>query len=402
MTEAAVEAFHAALRDDDAEQLYDRAPCGYLSTAPDGMIVKVNQTFLTWTGYERGELVGHRTFAQLLAPGGRIYHETHYAPLLRMQGSVREIALDIVTASGERLPVLVNSVLEVDDAGVPRVVRTAVFDATSRREYERELLRAKDAAEESELRARRLAQTLQETLIPPAPPVIPGLDVGAVYRPAGDGEEVGGDFYDVFQVSHGDWVAVIGDVCGKGVDAAVVTALVRYTVRAFAVQEPRPSAVLRSLNDVLLTHDTDRFCTVGLVRLREQDGTWTAVVSTGGHPLALRLSRDAPPTTFGRPGALLGALPDPELYDDEITLCGGDGLLLYTDGVTEGRRGDAFFEESGLYATLSRCPTSPASGLAQCVVDDVVSFQHDRPRDDIAVVVILVPDDDAPRVTRLE
>src|SRR5688572_33178999 len=108
--EDALKAFYGALIN-DAEELYDRAPCGYLTTAPDGTIVKVNQTFLAWTGYRRDELVGRRCLSDLLTPGGRIYHETHYSPMLQMQGSVREIALEIVTAEGKRIPALINSVL---------------------------------------------------------------------------------------------------------------------------------------------------------------------------------------------------------------------------------------------------------------------------------------------------
>jgi PAS domain S-box-containing protein len=133
-----------------AEELYDGAPCGYLSTLPDGLIVRVNETLLSWTGYSRDELVGRRRFAELLSPGGRIYHETHYAPLLRMQRAVREIAVEMVRADGSRIPVLVNSVMLLDEAGRPRVVRTTVFDATERKEYERELLRARQRAEQAD------------------------------------------------------------------------------------------------------------------------------------------------------------------------------------------------------------------------------------------------------------
>src|SRR3954453_11288699 len=290
--QAASEAFYAALLHDDPERLYERAPCGYLSTTPDGTIVKSNATFLDLTGYRREELVGRRTFAELLTPGGRIYHETHYAPMLRMQEAVGELALAMVCAHGERLPVLVNPALERTPEGAPRVVRIAVFDATHRREYERELLRAKQRAEQSETRAQALARTLQATLIPPSAPVVPGLDMSAGYRPAGDGEEVGGDFYDVFQISDGDWVVALGDVCGKGVEAAVVTALVRYTLRALTVQLDAPSAVLHSLNDVLLEQGSDRFCTVVLVRLRHDGDAWSATISAGGHPLPLHLATD--------------------------------------------------------------------------------------------------------------
>jgi PAS domain S-box-containing protein len=127
-----------------AEDLYERAPCGYLSATPDGSLVRVNETFLRWTGYSREQLVGVKRFQDLLTPGARIYHETHYAPLLRMQGSVREIAVDVVCADRRRLPVLINSVLLTDSGGEPRMVRTTLFDATERKSYERELLAARD------------------------------------------------------------------------------------------------------------------------------------------------------------------------------------------------------------------------------------------------------------------
>jgi PAS domain S-box-containing protein len=130
--------------EETAQDLYEHAPCGYLSTAPDGTIVRVNATLLRWLGYRAEELVGRKRFQDLLSVGARIYHETHYAPMLRMQGAVREIAVDLVAADGRRLPALVNSVLLTDAEGNPRVVRTTVFDATERHLYERELLAARD------------------------------------------------------------------------------------------------------------------------------------------------------------------------------------------------------------------------------------------------------------------
>jgi PAS domain S-box-containing protein len=136
------------LFEENVEDLYDNAPCGYLSALPGGLIVKVNQTFLSWTGYRREDLVGRRRFQDLLTAGGRIFHETHYAPLLRMQGAVREIAVDVVCADGRRLPALINSVLKNDEEGTPLLVRTTVFNATDRKEYERELLRERQRAEQ--------------------------------------------------------------------------------------------------------------------------------------------------------------------------------------------------------------------------------------------------------------
>jgi phosphoserine phosphatase RsbU/P len=373
---------------DDAESLYDRAPCGYLSTAPDGTIVRVNQTFLDWTGFERAALVGRRSFASLLTAGGRIYHETHYAPMLRLQGAVREIALEIVRVDGTRLPALVNSVADRDPTGAVVAVRTAVFDATERREYERELVRARRRAEESEARANALARTLQQTLIPPALPRVPGLEIAAAYRPAGTGEEVGGDFYDVFQVGLGDWVVVAGDVCGKGVDAAVVTAIARHTVRAATVHSPDPRETLATLNEVLLGASTDRFCTVVLVRLRLVDGRWTATVSVGGHPLPL-LARRGGVVTVGRPGTTLGVFAAATLHDVDVALETGDLLVLFTDGVTEGRHGDRWYGDER-FAGLVAASTS-ADGLVETVLDDVVDFQGGLPRDDIVIVAIRVP-----------
>lgn len=381
---------HEALLEDDPEQLYDRAPCGYLSTTPDGLIVKVNQTLLTWTGLEREDLVGRRTFSELLTVGGRIYHETHYAPQLRMAGAARAIALDMRTADGEVLPVLVNAVLEREPDGEPRVVRVVVFDATDRRAYERELLRAKERAEESETRARRLAETLQQTLIPPLPPVVPGLDVAAAFRPAGLGAEVGGDFYDVFQVDVDDWVVALGDVCGKGVEAAVVTALVRYTVRAVSVQTPDPAEALERLDQVLLAHGSGRFCTAVVARLRRQRGTWTAMVSLGGHPRPLLLRRQASPEQVGRPGTVVGVFDGVDRVETEVRLEPGEGLVLYTDGVTEGRRGRELYGDARLLRLLEGRDGDAAS-VADAILDDVLDFQDGAPRDDVAIVVVRVP-----------
>lgn len=387
---SAADGFREALLEDDPVQLYERAPCGYLSTAPDGTIVKVNETFLAWTGYASEELVGRRTFAQLLTAGGRIYHETHYAPMLRMQDGVREIALDLVKADGGRLPVLVNAVLERDRQGEPAVVRVAVFDATDRREYERELLRARQRAEESETRARALALTLQQTLIPPLAPHVPGLDVAAAYRPAGDGEEVGGDFYDIFQIGTDDWVVALGDVCGKGAEAAVVTALVRYTIRAVSVQRRGAADTLHVVNEVLLRHDTNRFCTIVLLRLRRDGDGWAVTVASAGHPLPLLLTPEAPPVQVGEPGALSGVFEAARTHDTELLLQPGAALLIYTDGVTEARADAGFYGAARLVELAGR-PFRSADELTSAVLEDVLGFQAGSPRDDIALVVVRVP-----------
>jgi PAS domain S-box-containing protein len=133
----------------DYEDLYEHAPCGYISTLPDGMLVKANHTFCAWLGYERADLVGRKRLQELLPVAGKIYYETHYLPLLRMQGYVNEIAFDLVCRDGQRLPVLLNTVDRRDENGVPVVCRTTIFGSTDRRQYERELQLARTKAEQA-------------------------------------------------------------------------------------------------------------------------------------------------------------------------------------------------------------------------------------------------------------
>jgi PAS domain S-box-containing protein len=133
--------------EETAEELYEHAPCGYLSVLPDGTIVRVNQTLLNWTGYSRESLLG-RSLRDLLPVPARVFYETHYDPLLRMQGFIREMALDLVCAGGTLLPILVNAVQQRDSLGRPLMTQTTIFDATERRTYERELLHARRRAEQ--------------------------------------------------------------------------------------------------------------------------------------------------------------------------------------------------------------------------------------------------------------
>jgi PAS domain S-box-containing protein len=137
-----------ALLEESAEDLYEHAPCGYLSTLPDGTIVRVNHTLVEWTGVPREVLLNDAKFQGLLTVGSRIYYETHYAPLLRMQGFANEIALEVVREDGRTLPVLVNSRQKRDAAGTPLFNRITLFDWTDRRRYERELLFARRKAEQ--------------------------------------------------------------------------------------------------------------------------------------------------------------------------------------------------------------------------------------------------------------
>ena len=230
------------LLDESADDLFETAPCGYLTTALDGSILRVNRTFEELAGRKRDELLGTR-FQDLLTPGGRIYHETHYAPLLRMQGSVREIAIEIVRSDGSNVPAFVNAVVRHDNAGQPRVIRTTVFDATDRRRYEQELLKARRREHEVALELQRglLAGALREG---------EGIEVGVAYRPAERGLEVGGDWYDAFWLEEGETLAiVVGDVVGRGLGAAATMGQLRSALRALASTGFEPGPLLEALSE---------------------------------------------------------------------------------------------------------------------------------------------------------
>ena len=180
----------------------------------------------------------------------------------------------------------------------------------------------------------RAAKTLQASLLPPQLPVVPGIDVASLFLPAIAGYEVGGDFYDVFELDDGRWVALVGDVCGKGLEAAALTGLARHTLRAVA-NAKRPSEALGELNRALLRERIDgRFCTVALAMLEtsEDDGT-RVTVAVGGHPLPQHVSRTGAAASVGRHGTLLGVAETVSLEDDTVTLGPGEALVLFTDGI---------------------------------------------------------------------
>ena len=380
--------FVDALIEDDPEELYETAPCGYVSTTVDGMITKANRTFLTWTGYHADDIRYRQRFQTMLPIGDRIFYETHFAPSLTMQGTVREIAVELVTASGERLPVLLNAALKTDGDGQPSAIRIAVFDARERRIYERELVAAREAAERSAAESRALAETLQRTLLPPTAPRIPGLDVGGAYRPAGDGTVVGGDFYDVFEIGDDAWGVTLGDVCGKGAPAAVITALARYTLRAEAVRSSSPSVVLGGLHDALVRADGTSFCTVLYTRVVITADGAQLTLSAGGHHLPVLVPSDGTIGEAGRSGSLLGMLGPPRLHDSTIDLGPGDALVLYTDGVIEARRNGDFFGEDRLHRVLADQRGRSAQEIADTVAGAAIAFQDGVTSDDIAVVVL--------------
>ncbi|MFF0967098.1 PP2C family protein-serine/threonine phosphatase [Streptomyces sp. NPDC003703] len=387
----------AALLEDSAADLYENAPCGYLSTLLDGQIAKVNKTLLDWLGYRREDLVGRRRFSDLLTVGGKLYHETHFAPLLSLQGGVGGIALELRAADGSRLPVLVTSTVKTGDDGQPLLIRTTVTDARDRRAYETELLRARQEADRERDRLKVLTATLQRTLLPPALDDVPGLDVAAHYHIA-SADEVGGDFYDLFPLAHGTWGLFLGDVCGKGAAAAAVTSLARYTLRAAAVYDPDPAAVLGNLNTVLNQkhHGTDpRFCTVifGLLTPDGDEGAFQITLASGGHPPAVLMRADGSADHLHTPGGqLIGVLPHAHIATTTVRLDPGDTLLLYTDGLTEAhtdRSGGRYGDEALLDFARSLAPATASDTIR--ALSDLLDDLGTGLDDDTAVLAVHVP-----------
>lgn len=340
-----------------SEDLFENAPCGYLLASPDGTIVRVNQTLLDWTGRRRDEVVGRR-FADLLSAGGRIYHETHYAPLLKMQGAVREIALEIVRADGSRMPVLVNSTLVEDAAGVPAEIRTTVFGATARREYERELLRARDREQEARERAevlqrtmgrlaeenaelyereRGVARTLQASLLAGDPPRDPRFSIAAHYVPAIDTLEVGGDWHDAIRLDDDRVAIVVGDVVGRGIDAAATMGQLRSAIRALAGTRLTPARLLDHLDTFVAQVESAWMAT--LVYAEVDLGHGHLRYACAGHLPPLLIQPGEPPCLLweGRSTPLGARQGGAVRVDGELTLRPGSRLLLFSDGLVERR-----------------------------------------------------------------
>lgn len=240
-----------------------------------------------------------------------------------------------------------------------------------------------------------LAQTLQESLLPPRLPEIPGLEVAARYVAGRTGTEVLGDFFDVFPSVRGCWGIVVGDVCGKGVPAAKSTALARYTLRAEAHRETRPRLILAALNQALLEWLTDdpRFLTAIYATVRPTRAGASVQISSAGHPLALVRRADGRVQTFGRPGTLLGLLPEPELFDSRRLLRAGDSLILVTDGITEARSHPdrELYGEERLRDCIAGLGEASAAWMADAIQQAALAFSGEGHSDDTVALVLKIP-----------
>jgi len=234
-----------------------------------------------------------------------------------------------------------------------------------------------------------IAQTLQRSLLPPALPRIPGTDISARYVPAGQGVDVGGDFYDVFGTGRKTWTIAIGDVTGKGVEAATVTSLARHTIRTAAMTTSRPSEILGILNQALLEDPSvERFCTAVVATVTPKFGRVHVTLSCGGHPHPYVIRGDGTIEEVDVAGTLLGFMPNVPLADAKLELQFGDKLVLYTDGVTDVRiRGRTTGEEE-FVKLLEQCAKRGSESTTDYITRQVIEKQGGRPSDDIALVVI--------------
>jgi sigma-B regulation protein RsbU (phosphoserine phosphatase) len=246
--------------------------------------------------------------------------------------------------------------------------------------------------------AERMARSLQESLLPPRLPAIAGAEVAALYRPASS-SEVGGDFYDVFELGDEGWALVIGDVSGKGAGAAAVTALARHTIRTAFLASSDPAAVLATLNRAMFVGlgggDPGHFCTVLLATMRPAAEGFALTVSTAGHPPALLLRDQRPPEELAAAGGPpVGWHADAPFGTVEAALAPGDALVLYTDGLSEARTADGLLGADGLAALLDGQWGISATELAQRLTQ-ALSADGIAVRDDAAAIVLRVNPSDA-------
>jgi sigma-B regulation protein RsbU (phosphoserine phosphatase) len=319
-------------------------------------------------------------------------------PLVRGGLGIRfHAAAPITTAGGQRLGTV--NVLDTRPRRPTGDQLDALQDlaALAMEELDLRLSALRTVAAERARRAdaERLARTLQRTLLPPALPTVPGLHAAAAYHTASP-DEVGGDFYDLFPLDNGRWGLFIGDVCGKGADAAALTSLTRYTLRAAAIYDPEPCTVLTNLDTVLKGEQQDggpRHCTALFGVLEPAaGGGFTVTLAGGGHPPALALRADGtvePISTMG--GQLIGLLPEPRFVRTTTRLAPGEALLLYTDGLVEARTPDGdMLGQERLARHLAATGTPSADHLLH-TVDGLLGSLGPGVGDDTALLALSVP-----------
>ncbi|MEU3223090.1 SpoIIE family protein phosphatase [Streptomyces sp. NPDC006976] len=345
-------------------------------------------------------------------PGARVWsapseaaHEAALRTSMRSIGAGEQGGLD----SGTRTTLATAAAVGGETVVLPLVARNRVIGMLtlgkpSDDHFRQEILelaedlsrRAALALDNARLYSERTAisQSLQRSLLPPGLPTVPNVEVDVIYRAAGEGNEVGGDFYDVFPIRDGAYGFAIGDVCGTGPEAAAVTGLARHALRLLAREGFGGPAVLERLNAAILDEGSrSRFLTLLYGELwPQEDGSALLKVVCAGHPLPLRLRQDGSVEPAADPQPLLGVLEDLELYEQTLTLEPGDVLLCVTDGVTERREGTRMLGDDGLAEVLAHCTGLTAGAVAARILRAVERFAADPPSDDMAILTMRVPE----------
>jgi len=233
-----------------------------------------------------------------------------------------------------------------------------------------------------------VARALQSSLLPPSLPAIPGASVTARYQAAGEGNEVGGDFYHVFQVDADAWWFAIGDVSGKGPEAAAIAGLARHTLRALALQERSPGGLLTTLHEMLTLSDGHgEFCTVCCALLQPDGRGARLSIACGGHPPPIIRRADGVTEVANATGPLLGMPVELAFVEQSLELAPGDLFVLYTDGVTEAHhRNQPMFGQERLIDVIRQAPAD-VDAVADAILAAVTAYGPSEPRDDVAVVV---------------
>ncbi|MBS4009461.1 MAG: SpoIIE family protein phosphatase [Roseovarius sp.] len=372
-------------------RLFDHAPLGILLADPTGTVRAANPASADLLGWPARQMVG-------VGVGTLLATDQDAADLVeRCVGTGARVEATL-TRTGPHGTVqhLDVSAAPVDPEHWSLGVFVLLRDETERIEALAAAEVARSAAVAEAERYAELAWTLQESLLPPDLPSVEGVAVGARFHPAGDGSEIGGDFFDIFQISDAEWFAVVGDICGKGAGAARLTALTRYTLRATTVRTKTIERNLSDLNDALSRqYEQDRprgehrFATAAALRFQvDGDGSLAVTAGSGGHAPPLVVRAGGQVEELACRGPLLGVFPTGTFVSDTTTLAPGDVVVLYTDGVTEARRGREEFGDDRLHDLLASVAGRPADEVAGTVEDAVLRYQSGVARDDIAVLAL--------------
>jgi serine phosphatase RsbU (regulator of sigma subunit)/anti-sigma regulatory factor (Ser/Thr protein kinase) len=233
---------------------------------------------------------------------------------------------------------------------------------------------------------RQVARTLQQSLLPPVLPVVEGIGIAAEYVPTGS--EVGGDFYDVVPGAGGRWLVVVGDVSGKGVQAATVTGLVRDVIRILVDDGKSMTDVLAKVNRTLVKRGGGRYCTLAMAEVVRAGDDLEVSLHLAGHDRALLLCANGATSFVGEGGTALGLLEAISSPAVVVTLRPGDAMVFYTDGVTERRRGRELFGTELLRESARPLAGYPADVVAARLRATTLGFSVEEPRDDIAILVL--------------